>query len=192
MSSVETEAFIRQLSGKRQRSANRKQRIGKPAKELEDRVKERTADLEKRRPNFKPFQMWLAQSHRCKIWMRSCLHLQNWSANIGFYHAGIFLVDDANQYSVLRALSNSEGGKRMLNRQHKLTLDTHSMVGYTTSLSMPRIALDVGADAVYFSNPDLPATRSKCRSHSAWASESSARWTCKAQKTPSRKKIPRF
>ena len=61
---------------------------------------------------------------------------------------------------MLRA-ANSEGGKRMLERQHKLILDNNSIVGFVTSRNEPRIALDVGSDAVYFDNPDLPNTRSE-------------------------------
>jgi GAF domain-containing protein len=57
--------------------------------------------------------------------------------------------------------ANSEGGRRMLERQHQLKLDANSIVGYSTSRGEPRIALDVGTDAVFFNNPDLPDTRSE-------------------------------
>jgi GAF domain-containing protein len=73
---------------------------------------------------------------------------------------GVFLVDEKGKNAVLRA-SNSEGGQRMLSRQHTLTLDLHSIVGYSISRGASRIALDVGADSVYFNNPDLPETRSE-------------------------------
>jgi GAF domain-containing protein len=35
------------------------------------------------------------------------------------------------------------------------------IVGYVAAQKKPRIALDVGADAVFFNNPDLPLTRSE-------------------------------
>ncbi len=70
------------------------------------------------------------------------------SQQFGFYHVGIFLVDNQEEYAVLRA-ANSEGGARMLEREHKLKLDSNSIVGYATSHGESRIALDVGADAVY-------------------------------------------
>ncbi|HEY5729931.1 MAG TPA: GAF domain-containing protein, partial [Anaerolineales bacterium] len=35
------------------------------------------------------------------------------------------------------------------------------VVGYAAQTGQPRIALDVGADAVFFDNPDLPTTRSE-------------------------------
>ena len=79
------------------------------------------------------------------------------SSRFGFYHVGIFLVDDNREFAVLRA-ANSEGGKRMLARQHKLRVGQVGIVGYTTGNGLPRIATDVGSDAVYFNNPDLPLT----------------------------------
>jgi GAF domain-containing protein/HAMP domain-containing protein len=78
----------------------------------------------------------------------------------GFYHVGIFLVDELNEYAVLTA-ANSEGGKRMLERSHRLRIGEEGIVGRVTATGEPRIALDVGQDAVYFGNPDLPDTRSE-------------------------------
>ncbi len=76
------------------------------------------------------------------------------------YHTGIFLLDGPREYAVLRA-SNSDGGKKMLARAHKLQVGQTGIVGYVTATGIPRIALDVGSDAVFFDNPDLPNTRSE-------------------------------
>ncbi|HEX2979958.1 MAG TPA: GAF domain-containing protein, partial [Anaerolineaceae bacterium] len=77
-----------------------------------------------------------------------------------FYHVGIFLLDDAREYAVLRA-ANSEGGQRMLARKHQLLVGHIGMVGYAAASGEARIATDVGQDAVFFNNPDLPLTRSE-------------------------------
>lgn len=82
------------------------------------------------------------------------------SERFDFYHVGIFLVDEANQFAILSA-ANSEGGKRMLARGHRLEIGAQGIVGYVTGSGNPRIALDTGADAVFFNNPDLPDTRSE-------------------------------
>ena len=82
------------------------------------------------------------------------------SEQFGFYHTGIFLIDENREYAVLRA-ANSEGGKKMLVRGHKLQIGQTGMVGFVSATGLPRIALDVGDDAVYFDNPDLPNTRSE-------------------------------
>ena len=78
----------------------------------------------------------------------------------GFYHVGIFLLDSAKEYAVLSA-ANSDGGIRMLERSHRLRVGETGIVGYVTSTGRPRVALDTGADAVFFNNLDLPETRSE-------------------------------
>ncbi len=78
----------------------------------------------------------------------------------GFYHAGVFLLDESGEWAVLRAAS-SEGGQRMLARGHRLRVGEQGIVGYVAATGEPRIALDVGEDAVFFDNPDLPETRSE-------------------------------
>ncbi len=82
------------------------------------------------------------------------------SDRVGYYHVGIFLLDEAGHHAILR-VANSAGGQRMLARGHRLRVGEQGIVGYVTSTGQPRIALDVGADAVHFDNPDLPLTRSE-------------------------------
>ena len=82
------------------------------------------------------------------------------SERFDFYHIGIFLIDSARQFAILQA-ANSEGGQRMLERGHKLEIGQTGIVGNVAHTGQPRIALDVGSDAVYFDNPDLPNTRSE-------------------------------
>ncbi len=82
------------------------------------------------------------------------------SEQFDIYHTGIFLLDENREFAVLRA-ANSEGGKRMLAREHKLAVGQIGIVGFVTATGQPRIASDVGMDAVFFDNPDLPSTRSE-------------------------------
>jgi GAF domain-containing protein len=49
----------------------------------------------------------------------------------------------------------------MIARGHSLSIGTQGIVGYVAAQKKPRIALDVGEDAVFFNNPDLPMTRSE-------------------------------
>lgn len=80
--------------------------------------------------------------------------------NFGHYHVGIFLLDERKEYAVLTA-TNSAGGRRMLEKGHTLKVGETGIVGYVAENLAARIALDVGGDAVYFNNPDLPETRSE-------------------------------
>ena len=129
--------------------------------DLEQRVADRTRDLERR-----AIQMQAAAEvardataiHDVDELLDETMHLI--SERFGFYHAGVFLLDDARQYAILRAAS-SEGGRRMLERGHKLAVGKVGIVGYVAGSGHPRVALDVGEDAVFFDNPDLPQTRSE-------------------------------
>lgn len=82
------------------------------------------------------------------------------SEQFGIYHTGIFLLDANREFAVLRA-SNSAGGQKMLARGHKLQVSQTGIVGFVTATGQPRIALDVGNDAIYFDNPYLPETHSE-------------------------------
>ena len=86
------------------------------------------------------------------------------SQQFGLYHAGLFLVDSSGEWAELRAAS-SEGGRRMLARGHRLRVGVggigQGIVGHVAARGEARIALDTGADAVFFDNPDLPDTRSE-------------------------------
>jgi GAF domain-containing protein/HAMP domain-containing protein len=128
---------------------------------LEQRVAERTSDLERRSVQLEA----AAQVAREAAAIRDVGQLLEQTARLiserfGFYHTGIFLVDEAGEYAVLQTAS-SEGGQRMLARGHRLKVGELGIVGHVAARGEPRIALDVGEDAVFFDNPDLPDTRSE-------------------------------
>jgi GAF domain-containing protein len=135
--------------------------------DLEQRVNERTAEIEKvniqtvRRATQLKAVMELSESiaqlHDLNEMLPAVTRLI--SERFGFYHVGIFLMDQDHEYAVLQAV-NSEGGKWMLERRHRLSMGV-GVVGFCAQTGQARIALDVGKDAVFFNNPDLPLTRSE-------------------------------
>ncbi len=135
---------------------------------LEDRVNSRTEELElanqRNEKRARQFEA-IAQVARATTTNESPETLlprltSLISDQFGFYHTGIFLIDKDRTFAVLRA-TNSQGGKRMLARGHKLQIGQTGMVGFVSATGAPRIALDVGDDAIHFDNPDLPNTRSE-------------------------------
>ena len=83
------------------------------------------------------------------------------------YFAGLFLVDQSGEWSgeparwaVLRA-GTGEAGRKMREAGCKLEVDGTSRIGWCITHNEARIALDVGEEAVQFSNPLLPLTRSE-------------------------------
>jgi GAF domain-containing protein len=135
---------------------------------LEQRVDERTVELqlanqhnERRAKQFES----IAQVSRAINQTQGLQDLlpqitQVINQQFNFYHVGIFLLDANNEYAVLAA-SNSEGGQKILARNHKLKVGQTGIVGNVAGTGVPRIALDTGADANYFNNPDLQETRSE-------------------------------
>ncbi|HWQ05514.1 MAG TPA: GAF domain-containing protein [Longilinea sp.] len=78
----------------------------------------------------------------------------------GYYHVGLFLVDEKREFAVLRAAAG-EAGRRMLARNHRLKIGEEGLVGNSIEKNEARISLDVGLDAIHFWNPDLPNTHSE-------------------------------
>ena len=135
---------------------------------LEKRIDERTKELENANLRIekraRQFQT-ISQVTRAIISTQNLQDLlpqiaQVISLQFDYYHIGIFLIDPNREYAVLSA-SNSEGGERMLERSHKLRIGQIGIVGNVAKTGKVRIALDTGADAIYFNNPDLPDTRSE-------------------------------
>lgn len=155
----------RRLSGELAMLSNSIKSLTKSAQNsilsLENRVSDRTLELEHRSNLLKA----VADVGKAITSFRSLSELLQQttyliSENFGYYHAGIFLLDEHKEFAVLTA-ANSEGGQRMLEKKHQLKVGETGIVGYVTQNAKARIALDVGKDAVYFDNPDLPNTRSE-------------------------------
>lgn len=142
---------------------------------LEQRVAERTAELTQRGTELESanrnitrraaqFEA-LAQVTQAITSIRDLQELLPYITSViseifVFYHVGIFLLDDENEYAVLSA-ANSPGGRKMLEAKHRLRVGEQGIVGNVTATGAPRIALDVGEDAVFFNNPYLPDTHSE-------------------------------
>ena len=128
---------------------------------LESNVAERTKAVERRATQIQA----VAEVGKAVAMQRDFDELLNRTTHLisnrfGYYHVGIFLLDPRGEYAVLRS-SNSSGGAKMLAREHKLRVGREGIVGTAASTGEARIALDVGEDAVYFDNPDMPDTHSE-------------------------------
>lgn len=76
------------------------------------------------------------------------------------YHAQIFLVDDEQQYAVLRA-STGEPGKQLLARGHRLAVGSVSVIGQVTEEARIVVARDTDESQVHRRNRFLPDTRAE-------------------------------
>ena len=128
---------------------------------LEQRVEERTAGLARKTEQLRATS-YIARKTAEVQDLGSLLSTvaRLVTDQFGFYHTGVFLLNEPGDRVTLQAAS-SEGGQRMIERGHALSVGMQGIVGYVAAQKKPRIALDVGEDAVFFNNPDLPMTRSE-------------------------------
>jgi GAF domain-containing protein/HAMP domain-containing protein len=135
--------------------------LAESSSKLEQRVAERTAELAQkvdylRAASFIANQT--AQTQSLYALLNTVVQLV--SDQFGFYHTGIFLMNEAGSEAVLQAAS-SEGGRQLVAAGYTLPVGPQSIVGYVAAQKRPRLVLDIGPGAVFFNDPDLPMTRSQ-------------------------------
>jgi nitrate/nitrite-specific signal transduction histidine kinase len=108
---------------------------------LEQRVEERTAGLTRKTEQLRATSYIARKTAE----VQDLGSLLNTVAKLvtdqfGFYHTGIFLMNETSDHVVLQAAS-SEGGQRMIERGHALAVGTQGIVGYVAAQKRPRLAL---------------------------------------------------
>ncbi len=79
---------------------------------------------------------------------------------LGFYHVGIYLLDRSGEWLTLEAAS-SEGGRRMIAREHRLLVGMGSPVGAAVVRGEARVVHDDESGRLFAGNPDLRESRSQ-------------------------------
>ncbi|MBN2117631.1 MAG: GAF domain-containing protein [Anaerolineales bacterium] len=128
---------------------------------LEQRVADRTQDLENQTLRLRV----AAEIARDAASARQLRELLAQAAELiyhrfGYYHTGIFLLDNNEEYAVLVA-SPTEAGRKMIENNHKLRVGETGIVGHVAATGEARVTLNTGMDTAYFNNPLLPNTNSE-------------------------------
>jgi GAF domain-containing protein len=135
--------------------------------ELESRVAERTAELQdanlRNEYRVNLFQA-IAQIARAIASIRSVDTLLPNIANViserfGYYHVGIFLMDQNREYAALSA-TNSDRGKSMMENGYQVKVGQQGPVGFVTSSGSPRIIEDV-VKSDFAESSEFPETQSE-------------------------------
>jgi GAF domain-containing protein/HAMP domain-containing protein len=127
---------------------------------LEERVAARTLELERR-------SIYLEASAEVARAASSILNVEQLVQQVvelvrqrfSLYYVGLFLVDEIGEWAVLQA-GTGEAGQAMLARGHRIRVG-EGMIGWCVANAQPRIALDIGEDAVRLATSELPETRSE-------------------------------
>ncbi|MBN1584522.1 MAG: GAF domain-containing protein [Anaerolineae bacterium] len=78
----------------------------------------------------------------------------------GLYYVGLFVVDEDEEFAVLRA-GTGEAGRTMLSQGWRLPIGGESMIGQCMATGQPGVKQTGGDQSVRFDNPLLPQTRSE-------------------------------
>jgi GAF domain-containing protein len=127
---------------------------------LQDRVEQRTADLQNRMVQIltaSDISKAIASFRDPTSALTQIVNLIRERFNL--YYVGIFILDENND-AVLRA-GSGQAGEKMVAARHTLPAGGASMIGWAIANRQARIALDVGSESVRFNNPFLPDTRSE-------------------------------
>ncbi|MBN2117633.1 MAG: GAF domain-containing protein [Anaerolineales bacterium] len=81
------------------------------------------------------------------------------SQQLGYYHVGLFLLDEEKQYAILLS-ANTADGQRMINRGYRVAVGSISPVGYIVQTGIPRVTR-MNEDSTFLQNVDFPETRSQ-------------------------------
>lgn len=127
---------------------------------LEVRVEERTADLSRRSRYLEAAAQvaYVAGEYTdVEALVRQSVDLIQ--EQFGLYFVGLFLVDPAGEWVVLRG-GTGEAGRRMLERGHRIRVG-EGMIGWSVDRGESRFAQRAKEDQVRLATPELPKTRAE-------------------------------
>lgn len=82
------------------------------------------------------------------------------SSQLGYYHVAIFLLDEQQQYAILRS-ANTELGLIMLSRGYKVPVGQLGLVSTVAQAGQARIALDLAEHTTSLNELDVAGTQSQ-------------------------------
>lgn len=134
--------------------------------DLEERVSQRTADLERRAQALQASSevvRVIASIRDLDRLLDELTHLL--SEQFDFYHVGVLMLDESQRSTtagslVMRA-ANTEAGRHLQEIGFNLPLDQTSVVGTAVRTRKPYLAADVNKDLLYLPMEEFSATRSE-------------------------------
>ncbi len=128
---------------------------------LEERVAARTQDLQSR----STLLLTAIELGRAAAALRDLDELVSRMPSMiaeqtGFYHVGLFVMDEYREFAVLRG-ANSPEGQQLVAENYRVAVDDPVFLGPVIARHELRVAIDVGPNAVSFANSLFPRTRSQ-------------------------------
>ncbi|MGC9348088.1 MAG: GAF domain-containing protein [Anaerolineae bacterium] len=136
-------------------------RLREMVADLEERVALRTVDLERRSVQVETAARVARQAASIRdVDALPEVAAQQIAEQFGFYHVGVYLIDDARRRAVMRA-SSPGGGERLLEEGFRMAVGAPGIIGDVAATGEPRIALDMADDAQPLVVSELANARSE-------------------------------
>jgi GAF domain-containing protein len=137
------------------------QEMEKVQVDLEERVKQRTQDLERHSAQLEAATQVTHHAASALDMGELVSQVATSIGNqFGFYHTGIFILDATGEWAELKAASGIRA-QQILASEHRLHVGGAGSASYVTSQGEPRVVSDAMTEAMFFRSPDLPDTRSE-------------------------------
>jgi GAF domain-containing protein len=81
------------------------------------------------------------------------------SERLGYYHIGLFLLDERKEFAILRS-ANTEGGQRMLAADYRIPMKQIHPITSVAQTGQPNVFHSLADDKDNFYNAEVPGTRS--------------------------------
>lgn len=151
---------VRSAHHNEQAMAESNRELEKMRLSLEDQVADRTRTLEQRTRYLQA----AVEVSRATASILDTQRLVQTSVDLireqfGLYYVGLFQTDSTGEWAVLKA-GTGEAGRAMLSRGHRIRYGS-GMIGWSIANAQPRVAANVGQDAVRLATAELPDTRSE-------------------------------
>ncbi len=128
---------------------------------LEQRVAERTADLERRSAQLQAIvEVGRAATSILDPDLLCWQVTELIQERFGFYHVGLFQLDETGYWAEYRAGAGA-AGQVLAKEGFRLEVGGSSMVGWCTLNAQPRIAQDASQEPIRYEHPLMPGTRSE-------------------------------
>jgi GAF domain-containing protein len=127
---------------------------------LEERVQERTAEVEQRSRMIEAAaEVGRAAASILDADQLMRIVVEKIRESFNLYYVGLFLLDETQNWVVLRA-GTGEAGQKMLARGHRRKVG-EGMIGWSVTNNQARVASEVAEDLQRVSSSELPETRSE-------------------------------
>lgn len=82
------------------------------------------------------------------------------SKQLGYYHVGVFLLDEQKEFAILRS-SNTEAGQKLLQNDYRIPVRQSKLIGFVMRTGQPHLIQSFEDHSVFLHSLELPQSQSE-------------------------------